>query len=334
MVYRFGRLCFSVAPFLLGNIVMGKEAIKERIMHKQNGKCALSESELKKDYPYVDTDRINPKANGGIYKDNNTRIVDPVEHMKRHGTYRQREAAMEILKAMVDAREQLMKNVNGINNRVLAIQRRTDFEDVQTTDLLKQQLELANKHIGKADRRIEKHLKSMGVPIADAALQIRGLGAMTIAYLIVYIDIEKAQYASSLWSYCGYHKASHERYEKGVSGGGNKTLRSVLYRMADSMIKTRSVYRDVYDREKEKLANSEKETNSRNTQGKLIVCKWRDTKPCHRHGAAMRKMIKHFLADFWYVWRTLEGLETAPLYVEEKMGHKGIIKPNDRGWQF
>jgi hypothetical protein len=44
--------------------------------------------------------------------------------------------------------------------------------------------------------------------------------------------------------------------------------------------------------------------------------------------------MKHFLADFWYVWRTEEGLETPNLYVEEKMGHKGIVRPEERGWEF
>ena len=61
---------------------------------------------------------------------------------------------------------------------------------------------------------------------------------------------------------------------------------------------------------------------------------WSQTKPCHRHGAAIRKMIKHFLADFWFVWRTTEGLTTPNLYVEEKMGHANIVKPEERGWIY
>jgi hypothetical protein len=61
---------------------------------------------------------------------------------------------------------------------------------------------------------------------------------------------------------------------------------------------------------------------------------WKDTKPCHRHGAAIRKLIKHLLADFWFVWRNLEGLPTRPLYVEEYLGHTGIIRPEERGWRY
>jgi hypothetical protein len=254
--------------------------------------------------------------------------------MKRHETYRERTPELEELKIMVDARQQVIKFINSLNNRLLAKNRSTDQLDKFTQEWMKQKVKEAQSQLGKTDRRIEKYVRHLDIPIAKIALKIRGLGANTVAYLLVYIDITKAEYASSLWSYCGYDKAAHERYTKGESGGGNKTLRTVLFTMASSMIKTRAIYRDVYDNEKKKLENSMKFTHSRNTQGKLIECMWKDTKPCHRHGAAIRKMVKHFLADLWYVWRTLEGLDTPCLYPEAKLGHTGIVKPEERGWEY
>jgi hypothetical protein len=168
-----------------------------------------------------------------------------------------------------------------------------------------------------------------------AALNIKGVGPITIAFLLVYIKIENAEYASSLWSYVGYDKSSHERYTKGEAGGGNKTLRTALYAFAGSMIRSRGAYREVYDREKLKLSNSELFTLSRKTDGKALErMMWKDTMPSHRHDAAIRKMNKHFLADVWKVWRTLEGLPTPYLYVQEKMGHTGIIQPEERGWKY
>ena len=313
---------------------MGKQALKTKISKAQQNKCALTGNLLKADLSLMDTDRINPKVNGGIYTDENTRIVDPIAHMIRHGNYREREKQLDELKVLIDGREQLRKSFNSDNNRMLAMKRGTDTLDKQTYEYLETKSQDTKKELSKIDRRIGKHLKDMDHPVIKSALGIKGLGANTVAYMMSYIQIEKAQYASSLWSYCGYDKASHNRYEKGVTGGGNKTLRTVLYTMADSMIKTRSVYRDVYDAEKTKLEASRKITKSRNTQGKLIECMWSETKPCHRHGAAMRKMIKHFLADWWFVHRTLEGLPTAPLYVEEKLGHTGIIQPKERGWIY
>lgn len=313
---------------------MNKVALKTKISKKQNGKCALTDEKLPFHLSLMDTDRKNPKANGGIYTDENTRIVNPVAHMKRHEIYKDRGSEMEGLKTLIDAREQLRKLNNSANNRLLAMHRRTDKLDELTEKFLKEQAASTKSELGKLDRRIEKYLKSIPQPIAKTALQIKGLGAITIAYMLVYIEIDKARYASSLWAYVGLDKASHKRYEKTVAGGGNKTLRTVLYAMAESFIKSRNIYREVYDNEKQKLEASEKLTMSRNTQGKLIECKWSETKPCHRHGAAIRKMIKHFLADFWLVWRTLEGLDTPMLYPEAKLGHTGIVKPEERGWVY
>ena len=313
---------------------MSKETIKERIRIRQKNHSALSQVRLPENVSLIDTDRILQKSLGGTYTDDNTRIVLPVEHMQRHGTYKERGVEFDRLKSLMDGREQIRKLVNSLNNRILAMERGTDNLDHNTLEWLNITLKNSQSELSKIDRKVVRHLKNMNCEIVKSALAIKGLGGVTIAYMLIYIDIERARHASSLWSYTGLHKPSHKRYEKTVAGGGNKTLRTALYAMAESMIKTRCVYRDVYDREKEKLSVSEKLVESRNTQGKMITCMWKDTKPCHRHGAAIRKMIKHFLADFWFVWRTQEGLDTSPLYVEEKLGHKGIIRPEERGWKI
>ena len=311
-----------------------KTEFKTKIRTKQNGLCAISAKKLAKEAKLFDTDRIKPKAMGGTYADDNSRVLEPVEHMRRHNIYRERSPEMTELKTLIDGREHIGKLMNSLNNRLLAAKRRTDEMDVITEKWIGAQEKIISSQLGKQDRRIEKYIKNLSIPIVKSALGIRGLGVITIAYLLVYVDITKARYASSLWSYVGLDKPSHERYTKGESGGGNKTLRTVLYTMADSMIKTRAIYRDVYDLEKSKLEASRKITKSRNTQGKLIECMWNETKPCHRHGAGIRKMIKHFLADFWFVWRTLEELDTPCLYSEAKLGHTGIIKPEERGWVY
>lgn len=282
-----------------------------------------------------DVHRKTPKTEGGEYTSDNVEVLDPIEHMKHHDNLRIRSEEMEKLKSLVDAREQLRKSVNSSNNRILAYKRGTDMIDEETMEFLNEQVDVLTKRLSKKDREIEKHLTGMNQPIIQLALGISGIGAITVSYMLVYIDIEKAQYASSMWSYVGYDKASHERYTKGQSSGGNKTLRTVLYNTAASIEKNRkSPYRVVYEGEKLKLQASNKITKSRNTKGQLLEIAWKDVKPCHRRGAAIRKMMKHFLADFWYVWRTLEGLETPNLYVEEKLGHKNIIRPSERGWNL
>lgn len=313
---------------------MTKTALKLSLIEKQKGECALTQTPLESNLSLLDTDRKLQKKDGGIYTIDNSRLVDPVAHMKRHGNYRERDEQLEEIKVVMDGREQVRKLANSANNRILAMERGTDRLDETTKLFLEEQVDATKKRLSKIDRRVNKLIENCDIPVAKSALGVKGIGAVTVAYMLIYIDIDKAQYCSSLWSYCGLHKASHERYTKGEAGGGNKTLRTVLYTMADSMIKSRGAYRDVYDRRKERLSVSEKITSSRNTQGKMIECKWKDTKPCHRHGAAIREVMKHFLADWWYVHRTTEGLDTPQAYAIEKLGHNTWIYPKERGWVY
>lgn len=313
---------------------MSKEALKKSIIEKQNGACALTQTPLKSDLSLVDTDRKIMKKDGGVYTVDNTRVVNPVDHMKRHDNYREREEQLEELKVMMDGREQIRKLVNSTNNRLLAMERGTDKLDEATKQWLEDQKDQMQKRLSKKDRSVKKFIKGIDHEVAQSALDVDGVGAITVAYMLIYIDITKAPYVSSMWGYTGLDKPSHKRYKKGESGGGNKTLRTVLYTMASSQVRTRGAYRDVYDRTKTKLENSEKITKSRNTQGKMIECKWKNTKPSHRHGAAIRQIMKHFLADWWYVHRTVEGLDTPQAYPIAKLGHKSWIFPEERGWEY
>lgn len=285
----------------------------------------------------VDVDRIVPKASGGTYSTQNYRVLSPRAHMQRHGTLREREPLMEQLKTAVDDRRQFMKLSMKINNQLLAYKRQTDELNHATVAFLEEQNKQVSNKLKDHDRIIARLVKDIAKTggIAKAALGVKGVGPMTVAHMLVYVDIYKARHASSLWAYAGLDKPSHERYEKGVAGGGNKTLRTALYTLADSQIKTRGPYREVYDRVKARLEISDKVTKSRNTQGKLIECAWKDTKPSHRHGAAIRKIIKAFLADWWYVEREMNGLDTSPLYAEAMLGkgHK-TIDPRSNGWEW
>ena len=316
---------------------MAKEALKKAIVKKQNGICALTGIELPEVTSLYDTDRKKQKKDGGIYLIPNTRCVDPVAHMKRHENYRERDAIMDEIKSIMDDRRQVMKLGNGVNNQILAYSRGTDKLRADTVEWLNAQKKIYKKEMSKRDRLVTKAITALAEvdPFTNAALGVRAVGPITIASCHTYIDLSKARHASSLWSYVGLHKASHERYTKGESGGGNKTLRCVLYTMAESQMKLAGAYRTIYDQVKTRLSISEKIVKSRNTQGKLIECMWKDTKPSHRHGAALRAVCKHFLADYWYVGRTLAGLETSMLYPEAMLGgtHRTIM-PEERGWIY
>lgn len=285
----------------------------------------------------LDTDRKTPKAEGGTYTTKNTRTVDPVAHMKRHGTYRERDVVLEEMKAIMDDRVQVMKLRLKINNQLLANERRTDKLSDDTINMLKSHLDQAKIYEDAKTNHLTKVVKEWCVvdALAAAASNVKGVGPITILAMAVYVDLTKADHASSLWKYCGLHTASHTRYEKGKASGGNKTLRTILYTMAASQIKSNGDYRPIYDQVKSRLEKSENIVKSRTTKGILIECAWKDTKPSHRHGAAIRAIMKHFLADYWLVGRTLAGLDTSPIYAEAMLGagHK-TIDPKSRGWVY
>lgn len=342
---------------------MAKAALKNSIKEQQNGVCELSGVPLPDNTALYDADRHRPKTKGGIYLVDNAGGVDPRAHMKRHGNLRTLPEHLKVLKEIIDDREQVRKLAMKVNNQMLAYARGTDSLSELTMGFLKEQGKVYHTELEKRDKSLTKEVKRIAKIdlLAKAALGVKGIGPVTIAYCLVYIDlagkrplkdadgevildkggspvltdVDLARHASCLWAYVGLDKASHERYEKGKKGGGNKSLRTVLYTMADSQIKGRGAYREVYDRMKSRLEASGKITRTRNTQGRLVECAWKDTKPGHRHGAALRAIMKHFLADWWMVGRTLLGLETGPLYPEAVLGgnHRTIM-PGERGWIY
>ena len=301
-------------------------------------KVALKKAKgIEKNYSAVDVHRIIPKASGGTYEEMNYEITTPVDHMKEHGNYRERSEELDEIKSLMDDRQQVMKLTMKVQNQLLAYERNTDNLNEVTRKFLEEHLESDTTELKNRDNLLKKTIKkySKTDELIASALGVKGIGPITVAFCLAYIDIKKARHASSLWAYAGLDKPAHERYTKGTASGGNKTLRTALYTMADSQVKTRGAYREVYDNVKHRLENSDRITTSRNTQGKQVECAWKDTKPCHRHGAALRAVMKHFLADYWYVARTMAELPTDALYPEAILGgnHRTIM-PEERGWIY
>lgn len=285
----------------------------------------------------VDVHRLTPKRKGGTYTLGNMAVLKHKAHLIEHGSYREREEEIEELKMYVDARKKLQKYYVSTANRITAMERNVDRLHPETHEWLEGQKEVVKKRLDKVKRKINKYVKNMKDPVAQSALGVDGVGGGTVGSMLIYVDIEKAQYASSLWSYVGLDKSFKDRYTKGESSGGNVNLRTDLYTFAESQIRVRGAYRDVYDREKEKKKNSKKVCQSgwRNTKGKMITGKrWCDAPDGKVDGHAKRMVMKHFLADWWKVHRTFAGLDTPNPYVKEKLGHHNWIQPEERGWVY
>lgn len=146
---------------------------------------------------------------------------------------------------------------------------------------------------------------------------VRGVGPMLAAKVISMIDIQRATTISSLWKYAGYGVTDgvRDKPTKGLRLSYNKRLKATCYLVGTSFLKCCSPYRKIYDSAREYYEASRPE--------------W--TK-AHQHNAAMRKMIKHWLAHLWLVWRELEGLPTESPYVVAYLKHEHVSKPEEYGW--
>ncbi len=316
-----------------------KDEIKNKKRQEQGGKSPKGKK-LPKETRLFDTHRLTPRHAGGEYVEGNYAVALPVEHMEEHGNLREREDAFEELKMLFDGYKQIQKLRMKVNNQILAQARGTDRLDEIDKEYLNKVLADIDEHEEAKGKLIKAWVKkNKAMPIIAAMLSVKGVGEISIAACLTFLDVTKADHPSSFWAYAGYHRAAHERYVKNsvTDKPGNMTLRCALYVLAGCFIKNPDcAYRQVYDRRKAKTEQSEKITQTRLT-GKTGVhaVAWKDVKPSHRHGDAIRVMMKAFLADLWFVWRTIEGLPVNDLYVKEHLGHEsGVIDPKARGWEY
>ncbi len=221
-----------------------------------------------------------------------------------------------ILRALVDLRDRtIQKNRIAFSNRVSAMDRGTDISTNGSKDIIERWLTRFQDLENELDHDIKDY--TAGIEIIDRMIEIRGVGQILAAKVVSMIDIRKADSVLALWRYAGYAviDGARERPTKGEKLHYNARLKSYCYLIGSSFLKTASPYRRVYDD-----ARVYYEANRPDwTKG-------------HQHNAAMRKMIKVWLAHLWLIWRQMEGLETKPLYVHERLNHTHEYTPAEFGW--
>jgi len=289
-----------------------------------------------------DKHRVVPGSKGGTYSEENVVYMEPVEHLKHHDSWRDRTEELDHLKSLVDDRNQILKLVVSLENRIDAFKkRRTDHLNPETLAYYEAHLEPHRNRLNKLSQQVSEHILVMSEnnPLITSALGVPYIGPITVAYCTVYLDLEKADHASSLWAYAGYDKPAYQRYKRGEKGGGNRNLRTALYNMAMSQIRAKNKdpigpYAYLEEKVKAKYIDSERITHTR-VKGGYKQVMWKDASKGHRHNAACREIAKHFLADYWYVGRTLSGLPTDPVYPVAVLGgaHR-MIMPEERGWVY
>lgn len=225
----------------------------------------------------------------------------------------------ELLRALVDLRDrQIQKGRIQFGNRVGALERGDD-------NGYSQQLLIAEKWAQRfadmekeLDKDISEEVNNYSIyPYMSA---VRGVGPMLAAKTIAMINIERSPTISALWRYSGYgvKDGERERPVKGEKLHYNKRLKSTLYLIGESFLRTGSPYRDVYDSAKAYYQAVKKDDP--------------DWPPIHIHRAAMRKMIKMFLSHVWLTWRQLEGLPISKPYVNDRLGHEHFYTAKSFGW--
>lgn len=150
-------------------------------------------------------------------------------------------------------------------------------------------------------------------------IYIRGIGPVLGSNLMRYIGYcERFDTVSKLWAYCGLPvKDGHAiKLEKGQTIHFNPQLRVLCWKIGTSFVKKRTpFFRQEYDRYKAKeLARTDENKPKR---------------PLHAELRARRYIAKKFLQLYWECGRELVGLPTRRSYVEEKLGHTGIIHWED-----
>lgn len=221
------------------------------------------------------------------------------------------------LRAIVDLRDQLQQTRIRFGNRKAAhTWVGNDEGDQQQVEVLDRWYEVFIDLEKRADVDIRRAVRQEYVyPYLTA---VKGVGPLMAAKLIALIDIRKASTASALWKYAGYAVGKDgraDRPKKGEPLGYNKRLKNACWLIGTSFLRANSPYRKVYDDAREIYAESRPE--------------WSNGR---QHSAAMRKMVKRFLAHLWQVWRALEGLPVRSPYIEEYMGHSHIDEPKTYGW--
>ena len=153
---------------------------------------------------------------------------------------------------------------------------------------------------------------------------IKGISTLNTANLLQYFGYcENAKHASSLWKFCGLHVINGKAPKLSMYGKGkdvetgldyNPKLRTLMYRIGDCFIKQRTIkYRDIYDTEKERQLKmggwdiEKKKMHNKDVEGMPQSLG-------HADNRARRKMVKHFLVDYYENCLKLRGIEPDKCY--------------------
>lgn len=222
------------------------------------------------------------------------------------------------LRVAVDLRERVaQKNRIAFNNRLSAIEQGRD----EASETTKRFLEQWGERMETIESELDASIRDLAsdFPIINEMEKVSGVGKLTAAKVVCMIDISRSDNISKLWRYSGFAviDGKAERPTKGQKLAYNMRLKTAFYVLGLGLMRARGPYKAYYDE-----ARAYYEANRPD---------WTDG---HRHAAALRKMIKLFIAHLWLRWRQMEQLDTEePYIIAQENNHRHIIPLEKFGWE-
>lgn len=142
-------------------------------------------------------------------------------------------------------------------------------------------------------------------PFGPFIKDAKGVGEKQAARLLAcigdpywHVVEDRPRTVSELWAYCGMHVVEKEapRRKKGVKSNWNSDARKRVWLIANSCIKTKGHYRDVYDAAR---AHYSEATHTKECAQCGHAKPGSPLKDGHKHARAIRRVSKEVLKDLW-----------------------------------
>ncbi len=167
--------------------------MKDNLKQVKEKKCIRCDCNLEgKEFYEYDTHRKVQRMDGGNYESDNYNLICSVCHMKEHGNYRERESNLHNLKMLFDGYKQIQKLKTKINNQIRAVQRNTDSLDEIDLAYIEEVLKSVTEKEKQKDKLIKLWVKdNQELKIVSAMQSVKGVGHITIAACLSYLEIDK-----------------------------------------------------------------------------------------------------------------------------------------------
>ena len=184
-------------------------------------------------------------------------------------------------------------------------------------------------------------------PIGQWLLSIKGIGPVTAAGLLAYIDIKKAPTAGHIWSYAGWDGSRKVR-TAGEKITWNPKFRTLCWKIGEGFVKVchrdGDIYGHLYLEKKAWYEQKNEEGGFAEKAARELKLKKYDKNteaykcystgklpPAHINAMAKRFAVKIFLSHLQAVWYEYDtGVKAPNPYVQEHRGHVHIIAPPNR----